>query len=276
MNNLRRGEILASLKALRKLVVDAQALPPELNDLKIEEGTTVPILFRKFIKFTQKKSYDSSVYHNIYNKYGAAADELKSECPKLFDKLLAIPSEGITQSNLYIYLDLVVKDIDYAINILLELPVDENVPININREGIFVSGQYFDALALICDLLKEADESIVLIDGYISKKVLEIMTCKKTESVEVMILTKKSSVTTELKALINDFDKQYRNIRVNISESFHDRFVILDKSNFYHIGSSIKDAGHKVFMFSRIEEPEIKDVLLKKWETEWEESESAS
>ena len=48
-----------------------------------------------------------------------------------------------------------------------------------------------------------------------------------------------------------------------------DRFVIVDDREFYHFGASIKDLGHRGFMFSRIEEPDVVSALRTKLVQEW-------
>ena len=68
---------------------------------------------------------------------------------------------------------------------------------------------------------------------------------------------------------IEAFNKQHQNLEVKSTSAFHDRFIILDKTNFYHFGASLKDAGHKGFMFSKIEENFIKNILLENIEIEW-------
>lgn len=81
-------------------------------------------------------------------------------------------------------------------------------------------------------------------------------------------MTKKVSPVLKTKAA--EFNKQYGGLYIRTSKEFHDRFVIIDNTDFYHFGASIKDLGNKGFMFSRIEEPEIIKNLSSKLSQEWE------
>jgi len=125
----------------------------------------------------------------------------------------------------------------------------------VTREGVFFSGQHFDALMLFSDILSNAQQNILLIDGYIDKSVLNLLTAKKKDA-DVSILTFPKSITPALKTAAEAFNKQYKNLSIRTSQAFHDRFVIVDDNNFYHFGASFKDLGKRGFMFSHIEEPD--------------------
>jgi len=142
-----------------------------------------------------------------------------------------------------------------------------NIPsMKVTREGVFFAGQYFDALQRVREILADAQQSITIIDGYINQDVLNLLTAK-SQAVEVNILTK--SVPPALSTAASAFNKQYGKLSIRISQTFHDRFVIVDDQNFYHFGASIKDLGHRGFMFSLIEEPEITKLLRERLVQEW-------
>ncbi len=123
----------------------------------------------------------------------------------------------------------------------------------VTREGIFFAGQYFDAYQRITEILDEAESSVVLIDGYVSPKILDLLSGKDA-SVACTVLTKQVSATPVLRVAVGAFNGQYGGLEVRITEAFHDRFIVIDDKEFYHFGASLKDAGHRGFMFSRIEE----------------------
>jgi len=112
----------------------------------------------------------------------------------------------------------------------------------------------------------------VLIDGYISEDVLDLLT-SKAEGALVRILT--GRVEPALKVHAEAFNKQYGGLSLRASRAFHDRFVIVDDSLFYHFGASIKDLGGRGFMFSRIEEPMVIESLHEKFSSAWEAAERA-
>lgn len=148
-----------------------------------------------------------------------------------------------------------------------------NVPsMKVVREGVFFAGQYFDALRLTTEILASAQRSMVIIDGYINIDVLNLFTTKRP-GVRVQILTKAKTLPEAVVTMAEAFNKQYGQngtISIRTSEAFHDRFVIIDDTDFYHFGASLKDLGGRGFMFSRIEELNIIDMLRKQFADEWE------
>lgn len=122
-------------------------------------------------------------------------------------------------------------------------------------QGIFFDGQIFDAYVFVNDLLRQAQQSIVLIDNYIDDSVL-VQLAKRKQGVSATILTK-----TIGKALTQDLKKhntQYPPIRIHAFADSHDRFLILDGEAVYHLGASLKDLGKKWFAFSRMDKSGLK------------------
>ena len=118
------------------------------------------------------------------------------------------------------------------------------------NEGIFYDGQIFDAWKFAADLVKSAHKSIVLIDNYIDESVLHLM-AKRNKSVTCTIYT--SKISKEMKLDIEKFNAQYEPVEVKIFSKSHDRFLIVDNRDVYHIGASLKDLGRKWFAFSKME-----------------------
>lgn len=142
-----------------------------------------------------------------------------------------------------------------------------NLPsIKVTREGVFFSGQYFDALLLVREILSQAKKSITIIDGYVNEDVLNLV-AEKDKSVEVKILTKDAKPS--FIAVANAFNKQYGNLFVRTSAVFHDRFLFIDDTDYYHFGASLKDLGNRGFMFSLIEESIVINALQQQFSSEW-------
>lgn len=106
--------------------------------------------------------------------------------------------------------------------------------------------QIFDAFSLIVSLIQKAEKEIVLIDGYVDIGTLNLLT-KKNENVTVVMYTLKRTKLSQED--VNNFNSQYPLLEVRYTKVFHDRFLILDKKNVYHIGASLKDAGKSVLEF---------------------------
>lgn len=118
------------------------------------------------------------------------------------------------------------------------------------RKGIFFDGQIFDAYKLFSDIIRTANNSIVLIDNYIDDSVLTLF-IKRKKNVKVTIFTKELS-----KELLLDLKKhnlQYPSIEIKEFKESHDRFMIIDNKEVYHIGASLKDIGKKWFAFSKFD-----------------------
>jgi hypothetical protein len=118
------------------------------------------------------------------------------------------------------------------------------------KQGIFYDGQIFDAYKFVSSLIRKAEKSIILIDNYIDETVLDLFT-KKKKNVEITILTK--DVGNSLKLDEKKFNSQYPKLTIKEFDKVHDRFLIIDDSQVYHFGASLKDLGKKWFAFSKMD-----------------------
>ena len=119
-------------------------------------------------------------------------------------------------------------------------------------EGIFFDGQIFDAYAFATNLIKSAKNSLILIDNYIDENTL-LMLSKRTTGVDATIYTQR--ITPELQLDLTRHNNQYPPINIRTYRQAHDRFLIIDRSDVYHIGASLKDLGKKLFAFSKMDIP---------------------
>ena len=119
-------------------------------------------------------------------------------------------------------------------------------------EGIFFDGQIFDAYKFATDLIKSAKCSLILIDNYVDESVL-LMLSKRNSGVSATIYTHK--INAQLQLDLNKHNDQYPPIEARTYKSSHDRFLIIDNTEVYHIGASLKDLGKKMFAFSKLELP---------------------
>lgn len=127
-------------------------------------------------------------------------------------------------------------------------------------EGIFYDGQIFDAYKFATDLIKSAKTSLVLIDNYVDESVL-LMLSKRNPGVSATVYTQR--ITPQLQLDLNKHNDQYPPINMRTYRNGHDRFLIIDDREVYHIGASLKDLGKKMFAFSRLSIPAkmILDIL---------------
>ena len=116
-------------------------------------------------------------------------------------------------------------------------------------EGVFYDGQIFDAYKFVSDLIRTAKESLLLIDNYVDESVL-MMLGKRGKGVSATICTQRLS--RQLQLDLAKYDAQYPPIEVRVCKNIHDRFLIIDNAEVYHIGASLKDLGKKMFAFSKL------------------------
>ena len=119
-------------------------------------------------------------------------------------------------------------------------------------EGIFFDGQIFDAYKFASELIKSAKRSLVLIDNYVDESVL-LMLSKRQPGVTATVYTQR--ITPQLQLDLDKFNDQYPPIDIRTCKLSHDRFLIIDDTEVYHIGASLKDLGKKWFAFSKLNMP---------------------
>ncbi|WP_100630213.1 ORF6N domain-containing protein [Algoriphagus formosus] len=131
------------------------------------------------------------------------------------------------------------------------------------EKGIFFNGQIFDAYVFLAKLIKKPKEEIIIIDNYLDESVL-ILLSKCSPGVSITFYTKE--VSNKLKLDFEKFTQQYPNASLKLFSKSHDRFIIIDKSELYHFGASLKDLGKKWFAFSRMDD--FTDILMNELERE--------
>ena len=122
--------------------------------------------------------------------------------------------------------------------------------------SLFYEGQIYDAYSLLLEILNKSKDSIIIIDNYAGKELLDIL---KNIKKNIIIVSKNIDEITKSKYL-----KQYNNITFINNDTFHDRFIIIDKEILYTSGASFKDLGKKCFCISKIEDKEILNNILTK------------
>ncbi|MGG5507633.1 MULTISPECIES: ORF6N domain-containing protein [unclassified Myroides] len=127
------------------------------------------------------------------------------------------------------------------------------------QRGVYFDGQVYDAYQFVSDVIKNAQSSIILIDNYIDDSVLTLFS-KRKKNVTATIYT--ASISKQLRLDLEKHNAQYPEVKAELFKQSHDRFLIIDEKELYHIGASLKDLGKKWFGFSRMDSLS-KDVLGK-------------
>ena len=121
---------------------------------------------------------------------------------------------------------------------------------------LFYEGQIYDAYSLLMDILSKAKNEIIIIDNYAGKELLDII---KDISIDIKIVS--SSIDSTLK---KKYESQYSNVTFINNNTFHDRFIIIDRKELYNSGASFKDLGKKCFSLNKIEDKEYLENIIKK------------
>lgn len=129
----------------------------------------------------------------------------------------------------------------------IDLQINTALP---SVQGIFFNGQIFDAYTFVADIVRSAKKSIDLLDNYVDDSVLVLLQ-KRAEGVSACIYA--HSINKQLQLDIEKHNAQYPSIEIKQFKDAHDRFLIIDNTEVYHIGASVKDLGKKWFAFTKIE-----------------------
>lgn len=122
------------------------------------------------------------------------------------------------------------------------------------KNKIFFEGELYDAYSLFLDILGKTKREIIIIDNYSGKELLDLL---KRIDKKIIIVSKNIDETLKKK-----YESQYNNITFINSNSFHDRFIILDRNKLYSCGASFKDLGKKCFAINEFNDKEYLDKLL--------------
>ena len=117
------------------------------------------------------------------------------------------------------------------------------------KQGVFFDGEIYDAYVFINNLFKKAKKEVILIDNYIDDTILTLFS--KYQNLNFLIITK--SISKQLQLDIDKYNSQYKNLKIKTTNKFHDRFLIIDNKEAYHIGASLKDLAKKIFAFNKID-----------------------
>ena len=129
------------------------------------------------------------------------------------------------------------------------------------KSKLFFDGEIYDAYELIIEIIKSANKSIIIIDNYIDYSILKYLS-KKKKDVRILLITSNKSKLDQFD--IEKYNAQYNLLSVKYTNIFHDRFIIIDNKDLYHLGTSLNYIGSKVFAINKIDDDVILSSLLNK------------
>lgn len=128
-----------------------------------------------------------------------------------------------------------------------------------SKNQIFFDGQIYDSYSKIIDIMSIAKNELIIIDSYADKVVLDMIS---KINVKVILITKTKTLLRNLD--IEKYNMQYNNLNIIYDDTFHDRYLIIDKSVIYHLGTSINHIGSKTFSINKLEDSVVIESLLNK------------
>ncbi|MDE3274963.1 MAG: ORF6N domain-containing protein [Verrucomicrobiota bacterium] len=142
--------------------------------------------------------------------------------------------------------------------LILDAMQDKKFP----PQKVFFDGQVYDAFEQMKKFVRMAKKELIIIDPYFADSVLPLI-AQKRKDVEVLVF--KNSRSKLLHDVdVAQFNAQYANsLTVKVSDRFHDRFLIIDKTTLIHVGASLNHLGKKCFAFSSLDKSNIPDILAK-------------
>lgn len=198
--------------------------------------------------------------HTIFTEQGVAmlATILKSDTAistsiKIMDAFVTMRHTLLNNTNYQRELFIIQNKI-LEHDIKIEGLIDKFSTEDIFKNKLIFKGEFYDSFSLILNIFNKAKKEIIVIDNYCDKEILNLICDLK---VNVLVISNNMN-----SILINKYKKQYNNLTIIQDNSFHDRFIIIDKEIGYHLGSSIKDIGKKISYIDTIDKKWL-DLLLK-------------
>ena len=152
----------------------------------------------------------------------------------------------------YAYLNDIVDDLEARLNNL------EKESLFFPKQHVFSKNEYFDAYVFVSDLISRAKASIVLIDSYVDFRTLDVLK-NKSKGVAITVIT--SSETNISKLQVDEFNKEYGGLSLLLNDNYHDRYLIINDTYFYHLGSSINYLGKTFSQVSKIIDEDTIELL---------------
>ena len=130
-------------------------------------------------------------------------------------------------------------------------------------QKVFFEGKHYEAFSFARKLVRKAIKSLILVDNYCDDTTLDIL-AQKRGGADVTVATHQKCISQFLTSVaVAKFNKQNPMLTVKPVSAFHDRFLILDGAELYHLGASLKDLGRKYCAVTKMDAMFIPSILAK-------------
>ena len=114
---------------------------------------------------------------------------------------------------------------------------------------IFYQGKFWDAKSLLIKFIRRAKSELVIVDAYLGVATLDML-AKRQRAVKIEIFSPSNGELAETD--FEAFGRQHGNLTKSTCGICHDRFIVVDRTELYLIGASLKDAGRLTFAVSKM------------------------
>ena len=138
-------------------------------------------------------------------------------------------------------------------------------------EQFFPPGTPYDAYIAIREILEKAASSAIIIDPFMGSTIFATLSTINASTLSIQLLTTAMNLKSDFQIEAANFQKQYTTVQLEVrtTTDFHDRFIAIDNAEYYHIGASIKDAGKRAFLISRLQDQPIINILKQYIDQVW-------
>ena len=232
---------------------------PERFMFQLTENEVSRFQFETLNKNGQKQGTNIKYLPYVFTEQGVAMLATVLRTPvaeevsiKIMDAFVAMRKYIYSNSLEQKYINNLVMKHEDKLNTIFDY-FESKDPVN----DIYITGQVYDAYSRILDILLLAKVELIIIDSYADKFVLDMISKIK---VQVTLVLSTNSRLTVLD--INKYNKEYSNLTLIYNDTFHDRFIILDKKKMYHLGTSLNNAGTKTFSINKVEDDRWLELVL--------------
>ncbi|MBM4030689.1 MAG: hypothetical protein FJ291_02765 [Planctomycetes bacterium] len=218
---------------------------------------------------------------NLLNQYDQTAEALRSQHGAPFEDLqraerpqqadvLAGTCGGPRMISRRI-LDALQLRVDYCLAVVSDVLARGGSTLSVKKQGAFFAGQQFDAFKLVHDIASVAGKSIEIVDAYLGVDMLDLLQCTNP-GVTIKLVTDDRHLRADVTRAAQKFNldaSRHGRVAMRTSRAFHDRFLIVDDTDYYHFGASFNHLGSRGCMFSLIEEPGVKTTVRQMFDQEW-------
>lgn len=252
---MRRREELDPWPVLRGLLMGVRSY--DVPDVVDRTGLSVDW------RLTEKQDWSHATRLSVYrSRIDAAYDGLAKDDDRL--RVAFILARELAKRGLADEMDKALSEIGWKIQDNGLAPANARV-----RELFFPPQSQHDAYVEMREIFKKAAASITIVDGYLDESILTLMaTCVKA-GMTLQLLSAKLPGDFPLEAKKWMAQHAGVTLQVRTARDFHDRFIVLDGGECWHVGCSIKDAGNRGFMLSQVEDDNNRAALIAAIQSAW-------